>query len=824
MAATTYTVVKGDTLWAISQKYNTTVSNLVKLNNIKNPDYIVVGQVLKLSGTPDAPKTNTTYRANIDLFGLQSNTDRTLYATWTWSKSYTENYQVRWYYDTGDGVWFVGTDSTVTDKQSLYNAPNNAKRVKCKVKPVSKKRKVNNKETSYWTASWSTEKTYTFAKEPPAAPPTPTIKLDDATYTIIDVELNNLNYPSSTKIEFEVVQDNSKVFTKRTVSIKTAYATFRFTGQKGHEYKVRCRAIQGSLTSEWSDYSTYTTTAPATPEIVTCKASSQTSVYIEWKAVKTATQYVVESATEKKFFEGSTTGQIQSHIVKASDGTHVDVTGLELGHEYFWRVRADNEHGKSDYSKVYSVVVGTDPVSPTTWSSTTTVVTGEPLTLYWIHNNEDGSSQTFAQLELTIGENTTVHTIQNTTDPDEKDKTSSYSVDTSKYPEGTTILWRVRTAGIIKKYGEWSVQRTVHVYAKPTVALSITNSKGEFLDVLESFPIYISAETGPSTQLPISYTVSVIANESYETVDGVGNVKIVSEGEAVYTRNFDISTSLLIELSANSLDLENNIPYTLKCSATMDSGLTAEASSDFTVSWTDMEYAPNAEIAIDEVTCSASLRLHCEDEDGQLVEDVLLSAYRRELDGTFTEIATNIENSSGSFVFDPHPALNYARYRIVATTKSTGAVSYYDIPDYPVNEKAAIIQWDEEWTGFETTNEDEIETPSWAGSMLRLPYNVDFSNKYDPEVSLVKYIGRRHPVSYYGTQVGESSTLSVAVAKDDTETLNALYRLSIWNGDVYVRSPSGIGYWANVRVSFGEKHRELTVPVTIEATRVEGGM
>nr|WP_228485740.1 LysM domain-containing protein [Anoxybacillus caldiproteolyticus] len=39
---------KGDTLTAIAKKYNTTVQNLVKLNKIKNPDLILVGQKLRL--------------------------------------------------------------------------------------------------------------------------------------------------------------------------------------------------------------------------------------------------------------------------------------------------------------------------------------------------------------------------------------------------------------------------------------------------------------------------------------------------------------------------------------------------------------------------------------------------------------------------------------------------------------------------------------------------------------------------------------------------------------------------------------------------------
>jgi LysM repeat protein len=46
--ASTYTVKKNDTLSSIAKKYNTTVAKLVSLNNIKNPNIIKVGQVLKL--------------------------------------------------------------------------------------------------------------------------------------------------------------------------------------------------------------------------------------------------------------------------------------------------------------------------------------------------------------------------------------------------------------------------------------------------------------------------------------------------------------------------------------------------------------------------------------------------------------------------------------------------------------------------------------------------------------------------------------------------------------------------------------------------------
>ena len=42
----TYTVVKGDTLYSISRRFNTTVSSMASKNNIKNVNLIYPGQKL----------------------------------------------------------------------------------------------------------------------------------------------------------------------------------------------------------------------------------------------------------------------------------------------------------------------------------------------------------------------------------------------------------------------------------------------------------------------------------------------------------------------------------------------------------------------------------------------------------------------------------------------------------------------------------------------------------------------------------------------------------------------------------------------------------
>ena len=760
---------------------------------------------------------------------VQTGTDRTIFATWTWNKSKTDHYEVRWYYDTGDGVWFVGTDSTTTSKQNTYSAPDNAKRVGFKVKPVAKKVKQTVKakngskktvKVDAWRADWSTLKYYNIKNNPPSTPPAPTVTIENLKLT---AKLENINL-NATDIQFQIVKNDSKVFKTGTAKIKTYAASYFCTVTAGYNYKVRCRAVRGKEYSAWSEYSSDQGTQPSASkgwEFI--KALTPTSVEVNWYGVKNATTYEIEYTTEKRYFDSS--NQVQSLTVDATlQWSHAEITGLETGKEWFFRMRAVNDNGHSAWTEIKSIVLGKNPIAPTTWSSTTTCVVGEPLILYWVHNAEDGSSQKYAELELTIDGRIETHTIENTTNEEEKDKTSSYSIDTSSYVEGTKIQWRVRTSGITNTYGDWSIQRTVDIYAPPTLELSVTDVNGTLLETLTSFPFYISGIAGPNTQNAIGYHLSIIANESYETIDQIGNVKMVNQGEAIYSKFFDTSENLVVEISANNIDLENNISYKVNCIVSMNSGLTAENSSEFTVAWTDEQYEPNAEIGFNEDDISTYIRPYCENDEGNLIEGVMLSVYRREFDGSFTELATNINNMTNTYITDPHPALDYARYRIVAISSSTGAVSYYDMPGYPIGETSLIIQWDEQWSTFDISNEiDGSETVPWSGSLLKLPYNVDVSDSYSPDVELVEYIGRKHPVSYYGTQRGTSQTFNAEIDKKDEETLYALRRLAIWMGDVYVREPSGSGYWANITVSFSQTHLEVTIPVTLNVTRVEGG-
>lgn len=762
--------------------------------------------------------------ATITGFGIQTGTDRTVYATWSWSESHTKNYNVRWYYDTGNTngsgtVWFVGEDGTSDFMQSTYSAPSNAIRVRFVVQPVSETYKSGDNDVSYWTAGWSTERIYNFSSNIPTTPSAPNVKIEKYTLT---ATLDNSD-TDATIIQFQVLKDNSTIFKTGQVTIEGdyKYAQYVCYVDAGSEYKVRCRGCRNSLYSEWSEYSDKVMTVPATPSGFTeCRAKTSTSVFLKWAAVNTAKTYEIEYTTQKDYFDSSD----KTTTISSIESTQYEKTGLENGDTYFFRLRAVNDSGSSPWSEISSVVVGKKPAAPTTWSSTSTAIVGESVILYWVHNSEDGSSQTYAELEIYTDGNKAVYNIQNSTDEDLKDKTSFYTLSTTSYTEGTVIKWRVRTAGVTNAYGDWSVQRTVEIYAPPTLTLNVADANNNTFSILTSFPIRITATAGPSSQRAIGFHLSVTALEVYETVDNLGNTKNVNRGDTLYSRYFDNSSELSISLSANDLSLVNNARYRITCAVSMNSGLNAEESFDFTVGWSDAYYNVNCRMYIDSDSYIAAICPYCKDRDGKLVENVTLAVYRREFDGKFIEILSNIANVQNTFVTDPHPALDYARYRIVATSTATGQVTYYDPPAYPVGGKAIIIQWDEAWTEFDATIDDTLASPSWAGSMVKLPYNIDISDSNEKDVVLVEYIGREHPVSYHGTQLGTSSQWKTDIPADDKETLYALRRLQNWMGDVYVREPSGSGYWATVTVDFNKNHCEVSIPVNIKVTRVEGGV
>lgn len=892
MATKTYTVKKGDTLSKIAKNNGTTVTMIKKLNKLRS-DRIYVGQKLKLSGvTSDdtkksSKKTKNTVRPTIEEWGVQSDTDNTMFATWDWDRDNVDHYECQWYYDTGDDVWFKGSFTDETIKQSTYNIPSNAKKVRFRVKPISKtyekkstskkngKKTTTTKTVHYWTAEWSNYKYHYIQEDPPEKPATPSVEVENYRLTF---RLDNIA-AGIDQIQFQVVKDDESTFATWKVTVQKSSASHSINISPGHKYKVKARAYKDGRKSDWSEYSSSVYTKPDNVAgIYAIKATSSTSVLLVWEAERTAVSYDIRYATKKEYLQYMESSEIKT--ITGINKVQYEITGLESGKEYFFQVRATNDKGSSEWTKISSIIIGKVPSAPSTWSSTSVAVVGEVLVLHWVHNTQDNSDLKKSMLEITYNNTTTPHEIIHTpkTTDGEADLEEEYSIDTSGYTAGAKISWRVKTAGITGVYGEWSTERSIEIYAKPTLALTLTNSNGDVIDTVSGFPFYIKALSGPNTQTPLGYYVTVTSDYTYETVDSLGNFKMVSEGEEIFSKYYNTSEHLLVEISANNIDLEGDISYKVNAVVAMNSGLTGEATTQFDVIWDDNLIYPSAEIMVDEDAIVAYVRPYCEvktidyyevtkvnettytktttkippvygvsldnvltdTEDivyktnnntfftmavsdvGELIEGVTLSVYRRDYDGRYTLIADNIDNTKGIYVIDPHPALDVARYRVIAKLTSNGSIGFADQEEV-VGETSIVLQWGEKWTTLRAEVDEDINIP-WSGNFLKLPYNIDVSEDTSVDVSLIEYIGRQEPVSYYGTQLGISGTWNTDIPKDDTDTIDLLRKLSIYTGDVYVREPSGVGYWANINVSFSRKHKEMVIPVALTIKRVNGGV
>lgn len=468
---------------------------------------------------------------------------------------------------------------------------------------------------------------------------------------------------------------------------------------------------------------------------------------------------------------------------------------------------------------------------------------------------------------------------------------------------------------------DWSVQRSIDLYSKPTVNVSITSEDDPM--VVTKYPIILRAEAYPSEQDIIGLSIDIMSKDAYDYEDEFGIIRYVKESDIVYSKYFNRSDTFYNEysqqdvpyimdnvfyylLQPNEIDLQTNKDYVLKCEVVMNSGLKASSEIEFKALFEETEVYPDASVEIDDknlvvyiapwcwvpagrpksVTYDSETDSYTEgsyldytptgvvyitrehldpegsggvqfgqthftgletdpEESRKLVfisesddfycyerymkdqtEDYILSVYRRELDGTFTLIADNISSGSGYYVIDPHPSLQNASYRIIATSKTTDSTAAVNTGYLDLGERSLVIQWDEKITDgtiFADRFEDTESTP-WGGKILKLPYNIDISESTSRDIDKIEYSGRKHPVTYYGTQTGESMSVNLDIDKSDTNTINLLRELSIYQGDVYVREPSGVGYWASIDVSFSRNHLNLVVPVSFDITRVEGGM
>ena len=787
----------------------------------------------------------------------QTGTDHgTVYALWAYDGKHAASYDIVWQYTTGNRsgkkkklVWFEGSSSNVKIRQSTYSVPSNATKVRIKIKPVSDTYTSGRQQKTYFTGKWLTSAIFTIKSGTlPTAPSVPDIEIENTATTVrvLTVSIDNYTIAGGldTTIEFQIIANDSagKAYKSGSVAVRRGRAALSWSKVgAGNRYKVRARAHNKNGYSAWSDYSSNVISPPAQPApkpapALKAQCYADDAAKVIWQTSVGATGYEIEYTDDKEKFDVSS--DVQSDSSETTDLYRI-ITGLETGKRWWFRVRGTNSAGHSVWRGPVSTVLGTRPSAPTTWTYQNRINPTQRFLLNWTHNSEDGSDQSAAQIRVTVK----IGNDSWTTTPDYSvtgtesyiavngtqtgDKTLPHAIE-----DGATIEWQVRTRGVLTTgtasgWSPWSTKRTISVYAAPELSISVANTTDvEGQTTITAYPLDITLTATPSTQSAISISMSIAADSTYVTELDTGVTHGVAAGTVIFSKVFDNpeNNEVTMSLTPGDLHIEEGQSYVITATVGMNTGLSATATAfNFTAQFGDENYIPGADVQFDDEMLSVSITPYCTDDEGaDVTTGVYFNVYRREYDGSFVPIYLGLDVATDSSLTDPYPSLDYARYRIVVVSKTTGQISYSDIPGVSTGVTSVVIQWDEEWTYFDPNDIDDFEAPVWSGSLLTLPYNIDVSDTFNPDTALIEYIGREYPVTYYGTQKGHTANWKVEIPKSDQERLYSIRRLARYPGDCYVREPSGTGYWAQINVSYQLTHGKPTVPVTLSITHVDG--
>lgn len=665
---------------------------------------------------------------------------------------------------------------------------------------------------------------------PPKVPGWVSYYATSATEVFLNWKNISSKYPHDTYVvEYTTAKkyfDNSSNVQSQTVNSDVAGSTYISGLETGQTYFFRVRAERNGQYGEWSD-------------IVSVKLGvipSAPTTWSNYSKVKTGEDVTLYWSHNAQDSSEQNTAQInlsingQSRTITINSPKNVSL--LEVPEFSYSEWKRIGKKGTSstwdDVQNVDSFIVGS--IAIIKGVSINSKGERKSCKLYGTVQSIDSINDTMIIIAEFYADDTL-------TERNELDSgsgiTTYYVLQTDEFVTGATIQWKVRTRGILTTggsnndgYSDWSMIRKIEVAVPPTVSVYTANHLNvNSSNTITSFPFDIRVDYRSNNEVPVECAVDVYSFDDYIDIDETGEEYLVPYNTLLYSQHFyGLKYDLFnVVLSVNDITLKNNVRYRVDATIVMQSGLRASSWNTFLFSTVDDVSVPKAEFMFDSRNLTMAIRPYVESGSS----NVVLSVFRKEYDGSFTKVNGASRLDGDTWVTDPHPSLYYANYRIVATSKSTAAVNYIDYPGYPVLNPAVVIQWDEpekdltyEFDFFDPLREKGHTN---GGSMLKLPYNVQMSSNNNMDVELVNYIGRKRPVSYYGTQIGETRSFSLDIPKADKRTLFSIRRLSVWTGDVYVREPSGEGFWASASVSYDINSREVTIPVTINVTRVEGG-
>ncbi len=312
-----------------------------------------------------------------------------------------------------------------------------------------------------------------------------------------------------------------------------------------HSYRFRCRTEYMDAFSAYSSETSLITMSPMPPQSITTAAvAGGTDIAVTLdnaSAVATSLEWEVSTDGKATWSAGSTSP------VAGTPVTSFTATGI-TGTAYI-RVRNVNSTGSSAWLVSEAVTTICPPAAPTIVAPTGSIVNiaDGSMTIEWLFNSLDGSTQTAYEAQLTKNGGTTA-TVSGTTAHKLTITFSGLSPNS-----GDTLAVKVRTKGADANWSDWSSTKTVTLYTPPTLSITSPGATvtGMPISVAATYTDAAGTCQAATLTLPNGKTKKCTINGTAITAS-IGIADWLPTNGETYTLTIDARSSSSLQTSANA--------------------------------------------------------------------------------------------------------------------------------------------------------------------------------------------------------------------------------------------------------------------------------
>jgi hypothetical protein len=312
-----------------------------------------------------------------------------------------------------------------------------------------------------------------------------------------------------------------------------------------------------------------------------------------------------------------------------------------------------------------------------------------------------------------------------------------------------------------------------------------------------------TAPTSPLTTLPQHFKITA-DNPSAEIqvkVLSFGIVRAKPDGtEMQYLSDVVYSQTDTGEVDCSIPDgtsLWNNGKYQIQAVATANSVKSDILIADFEVAYTDTVATPT-------------------------VDNVVITP----LENKGATIQVN--NLADGITWDLYRATNDSRNVLIASDNANGATVTDNFAPYSTNAKCEYIvlakneQGQYSYAPFEYEAKHKVLRFDWNDNYVELPYNIEISDETDKQFEQQVYLDGTQKGAWGASVVRSTSLSTDTVYIKDEEVQKKVRELARYQGSVFVRTPLGQAYTANVEVSdINKTYDKKAMAVSFNCTEID---